>query len=514
MKYVLTNEQMRAADSGTIKGGVPSLTLMERAGEALANEAISLADGWKKGGALCVCGGGNNGGDGFVCARLLRARGVAVKVVCASEKKSTDCAENAARWLALGEGIYDKIPNGEYAVVVDCLFGTGFHGSLTGEALALVKEINSLREGGAKVLAADIPSGVNGNSGRVLGEGVVADRTLCIGEYKAGVFLQDGADYCGEVKRADIGIVLPKEEYAVLSDRELVFAFLPKRKRNAHKGSFGRAAIVAGSEKYTGAAYLSAAGCAEACLRAGVGYTALYLPKSILPYYLLKLPEVLLCASNEGGRYEFNEEKMQELLVHDGIAFGMGMGVSKEVACGAKWLIENYEGRLVLDADGLNSLAAYEELSAAFANKKCDVVLTPHAKEFARLTGESVDSVLTDGLALAQTFAKKHGVTLLLKGATTVITDGRRTAFNTAGNSGQAKGGSGDVLSGLIVGLCASGACAYEGAVVGAYLAGTAAVLAAKELGEYALTPTDCIAKIGRAFLFVTENTDKDGGEE
>lgn len=505
MKYLLTNEQMRAADGYTINVlATPSRTLMERAGEALANEAEKMRP---TGAVLCVCGGGNNGGDGFVCARILQTRGYDVDVLFFADKLSDDCAYNRGRWLGIGGKTCVNFPKKEYTVIIDCLFGTGFHGGLQGKNLAVVQEINRQKRTGAKVLSADIPSGVDGNSGRVETDAVCADTTLCIGEYKIGVFLQDGLDYSGEVKRVDIGISLPKKEgaqgipYVGLVDSEYVKEALPMRKRNSHKGTYGRAAIVAGSLEYTGAAYLSA----TACLRSGVGYTTLYLPSGILPHYLLKAPEILLKTSNEGDRYAFNEEKAAELLAYDSIAYGMGMGVSEQVAQGAKYLLKNYMGKLLLDADGLNSLAKYcaDSLRTLLREKKCEVVLTPHVKEFSRLSGLSVENVLQKGLTVATDFAKEMNVTLLLKGASSIVTDGRSAVVVSTGNSGLAKGGSGDVLSGVIVGLCASGASAFDGAVCGSFLVGKAAELGALEKGEYSLTASDVIAYLGGAFLSI-----------
>ena len=501
MKYLLTNEQMRKADFYTIETlGVPSLTLMERAGVALADKAERLANGK----VLCVCGGGNNGGDGFVCARILQARGVDVDVLFFAEKTSRDCDYNRKRWAEVGGKTYEKFPEKEYGVIIDCLFGTGFHGDLDGENLAVVEEINGRKARGAKVLSADIPSGVGGGNGRVENGAVKADVTLCIGEYKLGAFLQDGLDYAGEIKRVDIGISLPEtdeNDYAVLVDSAWVKNALPKRKRNSHKGTYGRAAIVAGSLEYTGAAYLSA----SACLRAGAGYTTLGLPQGILPYYLLQAPEILLKSTNDGGRYAFTPEKMSELLDYDSIAYGMGMGISQDVAKGAEYLLQNYAGKLLLDADGLNSLAQYfkDDLKSLLRKKKCEVVLTPHAKEFSRLSGKTVGEITSSGLQAAVEFAKESDTTVLLKGAASILTDGRHTAVIAAGNSGLAKGGSGDVLSGVIAALCASGASVFDGAGCGAYLLGKAAELGGTEKSEYSLTATDVIAYMGKAFLSI-----------
>ncbi len=298
---------------------------------------------------------------------------------------------------------------------------------------------------------------------------------------------------------------------ATVIDRAYAHTLLPKRKRNSHKGSYGKAAIVAGSADYLGAAYLAAA----ACLRSGAGYTYLFVPKGVLPAYRLKLPEAILKPINGRGRYAFNAKNMAQLLGFDSVAYGMGMGVSKQVARGARWLLERYEGKLILDADGLNSLAKYEQksLSRLFKEKKCSVLITPHIKEFSRLTGKAVEEIAGAGISLAKAFAVENDITVLLKNAATVITDGTRVAVNTAGCSGQAKGGSGDVLSGVVAGLCAMGASVFDAGALGAYLTGTAAELTARELGEYSMLASDVIAHLGGAFLLVTEDTNECSGE-
>jgi NAD(P)H-hydrate epimerase len=507
--YVLTNRQMREADNYTINElGVPSLELMERAGAALADEAQKMSPNGK---ILCVCGGGNNGGDGFVCARILQERGRETAVVLCADKMSSDCKVNYRRWWDMhGRCLVLNAPDKmqeinlqEISLIVDCLFGTGFRGALKDNFAFLTEWMNEAKKQGIKILSADIPSGVNGDNGLVENLAVQADKTLCIGEIKSGVLLADGIDYAGEVVKADIGIALLSDEnYAELSNSENIAALLPQRKGNTHKGSNGKAAIVAGSIEYTGAAYLSA----SACLRAGAGYTALFLPKEILPYYILKAPEILLQGICDGDRFSFDEENMQPLLGYDSIAYGMGMGTSEAVAKGARYLLENYKGKLVLDADGLNSLAKYEKdnLKEIFKNKKCDVVVTPHVKEFSRLTQTDTAEILKNGLSAPCDFAKKHKVSVLLKNAVSILTDGEHISVNATGTAGQAKGGSGDVLSGAIAGLCAGGISAYDGARIAAYIIGRAAELATSEIGVYSLTATDLIAYMGRAFLEIS----------
>jgi len=498
--YILTNRQMREADAYTIKEvGIPSLLLMERAGLALAEVATDMLP---EGKIVCLCGAGNNGGDGFVCARALKGSGREVVAVCVAETFSDDCRVNMEKWTAGGGEILSDIPT-DCGLLVDCLYGTGFHGVLEGEDERLVSKALRMKKQGMKILSADIPSGVNGENGRVDGVAVFADKTLCIGEIKAGVLLGDGIDYAGQIERADIGISLKEEEkYAVMLDAETLSAWLPKRKRNSHKGTYGRAAIVAGSEQYTGAAYLAAA----ACIRAGAGYTTLFVPKAILPHYLLKQPELLLQSLNEGDRYAFNAENMKQLTAHDSIAYGMGMGISEDVAEGAAWLLVNYEGRLILDADALNSLSLYrkEGLVELFRMKKCDVLLTPHGKEFSRLTGMPMEKVCFCGLTAPRDLAAALSANVLLKNAVSILSDEERICVNVAGCSGQAKAGSGDVLSGVIAGLCAMGISTYEGGALGAYLTGKAAEFAAADIGEYSLTASDVIAYLGKAFLHLS----------
>lgn len=283
-------------------------------------------------------------------------------------------------------------------------------------------------------------------------------------------------------------------------DQKAVAALLPKRKRNTNKGDYGKAAIVAGSEEYTGAAYLAAA----ACLRAGAGYTALFVPENIFPYYVLKIPEVLLKKL----------KNLEDLILFDSIAYGMGMGISRQVADGAAWLIEHFSGKLILDADALNSLAKYCSLADVFARKKGDVLLTPHVKEFSRLAKISVEEILANGFNAAKEFALRHGVTVLLKNAVSVIENGKNACINERGTAGQAKGGTGDVLSGVIAGLCASGLSTFDGACAGAYAVGYAAELAGEKISEYSLTATDLISYLGGAFLRITEDTDKESKKE
>ncbi len=300
-----------------------------------------------------------------------------------------------------------------------------------------------------------------------------------------------------------------KNEIRILKSAD-VKAMLPPRKAESDKGTYGKAAIVAGSMRYSGATVLAAQG----ALCGGSGYVALCAPEKLKNALIGRLPEAILLDLCRGGEWKFRLKKLRTILQYNAIAAGMGMGNTKNTARIIAFLLLHYEGKLLIDADGINALARFYGADGAaglFKAKKCAALITPHPLEFARLTGIEKDELLDDGGARAIEEAKKYaaenGVTVLLKGvsgAKTLIVGGENAeniAFNATGNSGQAKGGSGDTLAGLIAAIAASGADLYSAACAGAYLAGKAAELAAKQTSEYALTATKIAEHIGKAIL-------------
>ncbi len=475
MKYAYSNDQMRRFDEAAIASGTPSRTLMERAGEALARavkEALARTGG---GDALFVCGGGNNGGDGFVAARILHKAGEDVAVLCLAKKFSPDCAAVKAKYK--GE-VLGRIPRRRYAVIADCLFGTGLTRPPEGESAALIAFING---SGAHVIACDLPSGLS--AGGIAGEACVrADETVTMGQRKAALLLSDGADMAGEVSVAEIGIPAAEGGAEVWEDGDVARLF-PKRPSNTHKGSYGTACLLAGSA-YSGAAFLAAG----ACLRSGAGYTKLCVPPKLYPHAVGKLPAAVL------REYQALDG---DILAANAIAAGMGAGVSELLYVHLTELLSTYTGTLILDADALNTLAAYG--TEVLKQHACNVILTPHPKEFSRLTGQSVAAILSDPVGAAQAFAAQFGVTVLLKNNRSVITDGARTAINPTGSPALAKGGSGDVLSGLLAGTCARGVAPFEAACAASYLLGRAGEIAAQTWGEYAPDAADVIACIAGA---------------
>lgn len=489
MRDVLTCAQMRAADRYTIEElGVPSAELMERAGAAIAGEAETLlrARGGRR--VLAVCGTGNNGGDGWCAARLLAERGFETAVYALPGGMSADCAAQREKYA--GE-VCASLPAEAFDLVIDAIFGTGFHGAPAGEAAEAISYINAC---GAQVLSADIPSGLRGDSGTAA-LCVRADVTVAIGQLKRGLLLADGADACGEIVVRDIGISLPQPADGALMEGEDFASLFPPRKKNSNKGTFGKAVLLAGSLGYSGAALLSA----SAALRCGCGYTQLVLPDQLFPHAVGRLPEAILTAApSADGRFAFDAAFLRGLVGADSIAFGMGCGVSRAVFDVAKFLLAEYGGTLILDADALNSLAKYD--ICALRGHRCRVLLTPHPKEFSRLCGKELSEVLESGADLAKEFAAEYGVAVLLKGHVSLVTDGAFTAYIAAGTPALAKGGSGDVLSGIAASLAARGFSPMRAGAGASYLSGSAGSIAAATQGnEYSVTASDVISALPQA---------------
>lgn len=309
-----------------------------------------------------------------------------------------------------------------------------------------------------------------------------------------------------------------KNEIRILRSAE-VKAMLPPRKAVSNKGTYGKAAILAGSMRYSGAAVLAAQG----ALCGGAGYVALCVPKKLKIALISRLPEAILLDLCPGGEWKFRPKNLRSILQYNSIAAGMGMGNTKNTAKMIAFLLKNYEGKLLIDADGINALACFYGANGSaelFKAKKCAALITPHPLEFARLTGLDKTALSeNDGeraIEEAKKYAAENGVTVLLKGvsgAKTLIVGGENgengenaekvenIALNATGNSGQAKGGSGDTLAGLIAAIAASGADLFSAACAGAYLAGKAAEIAVKQTSEYALTATKIAEYIGKAIL-------------
>lgn len=494
MKRVVTASEMRHYEQTRFADGrANSLDWMERAAEGV--DAL-LKTRYPDQSVLVVCGGGNNGGDGFALLRLLVRRGAncAGVLLADAEKLAGDAKTNYLRALEFGVRFFDACSEeliSKYDVIVDAMFGTGLSRPITGVHSDAITKINA---GGKPVVAVDLPSGVDANSGAIFGSALRADVTVTFAFYKRGQLLFPGRGCCGEV------IVHPLSDEADAFDSEenvdSVFLFtredaarlLPKRPIDSHKGKNGRALLCVGSGAYTGAALLSTA----ACLRAGAGLTTAAVPGAVKAVFST-LPEAMAAAVNGGADWDETAcaNAMALLPQKNAVCVGCGVGEGNILPLIEAVLAANVP--TVLDADALNQLAkAPETLKLLHEN----VILTPHAAEMARLSGESIATILADPIGIAQTYAKKWNCVVLLKGATTCISNGRETRLNTTGNAGLAKGGSGDVLAGLITGLLAQGLSPLDAASCGAYLLGTSADVALDLLKERILLARDVVSAI------------------
>lgn len=495
MIRVGTPSQMNGVDERAAREyGIPTAALMERAGEAVFRSAGQMLS--PGGRVLVLCGSGNNGGDGLAAARLLHRAGFSVVTVLAAEPSPGSLAAEQFRRLqqAGGQVIPSSAVAGEgYELVIDALLGTGLSRDVSGAYQRLIEWMNGQS---APVLAVDIPSGVDGLTGRVRGVAVRARQTVVLAGLKPGNLLYPGRALTGSVRVEDIGVppALMDDLPGCVWQREDVTRSLPPRPADSHKGHYGHAVIVAGSRGMMGAGGLAA----WAAMAAGAGLTTWAHPAVPLP----AVPLDLMTRCCPAYRGHFAARSARGLLAFLGgksaLALGPGLGRSASVQRLVTALLDGAACPTVLDADGLNAWA-----QAGCRRKGTDpLVLTPHPGEMARLRGLPVEGVLEDPVGTALSAARALGAVVLLKGATSVVADpDGRIAYNTTGNPGMAKGGSGDVLTGIIAGFLAQGMAPWEAACAGAWIHGRAGDIAASRLSRRAMTPTDIIAALSAVFL-------------
>jgi ADP-dependent NAD(P)H-hydrate dehydratase / NAD(P)H-hydrate epimerase len=501
---LVTAAQMRALDAATIAAGTPGHVLMERAGQGAVRVLLDCFKHLRRKGrrVLVVAGKGNNGGDGFVIARLLRAKGLSVEValLAVPEDVGGDAARNLAAWRR-GRGrileVRDAAGVAELAVraaraelVVDAIFGTGLSSAVRGVPADVIELINSC---GAPVFAVDIPSGLDADTGQALGACVQAEATATFGFAKLGQTIYPGVRLCGRLAVVDIGLdadaVAAAPPRAALLEPEAVAPLVPVRDREAHKGDAGHVLIIAGSFGKTGAAQLAT----RAAGRVGAGLVTVVAPLSLYPIYAAGVLEAMTEAlDDDGGRIRFAPDRLAALVAgKQAVVIGPGLGTHADAAQTLAWLLAEARVPLVLDADALTLAAG--QLDALRASR-APAVLTPHPGEMARLLGSDTATVQADRAGAARRFATAHGCTLVLKGARSLIAapDGFLWV-NPTGNPGMASGGMGDVLAGVIGGLLAQGLAPSEAARLGVYLHGWVADRAAED-GEVGLLASDLVA--------------------
>ena len=509
MKEILSVENMRKSDAHTIESGISGKELMSRAGKAVFDSVPT----WKAPVAV-VCGKGNNAGDGYVIAKLLSDAGSEVVIFLTEEKFSTDgkyyydiCKES---------GIKTKVWDGEdfssFGTIVDCIFGTGFKGEIKGNIQKLIACINS---SGAYVVSVDINSGINGDTGlpggneskesskskpgkNSIGAGaedrfIVSDITVSIGSFKPGHFLNMAKDIMKTGINCDIGIKAVDRTYCLIEKEDIKNCFKP-RLNYSHKGTYGYTSLIGGSGRYSGAIRL--AYMANAAMRSGAGVVKTALPKSLIHDVSSHILEsTVFPLSDADGELIFREEEFRELTGNvKTVAFGMGIGISAETEKAVRFLLDNFSGKLIIDADGLTVLSRLDP--ELIKNAKGNLILTPHLKEFSRLSGLTIEEIQAAPIQTAEKYARNIGGILLLKGPSTIITDGENTYIVSAGCPGMATAGSGDVLSGILSAVCAYIPDTVMAVAAGAYINGKAGELAEKKTNQVSMIASDTVSCI------------------
>ncbi|NLL42732.1 MAG: NAD(P)H-hydrate dehydratase [Firmicutes bacterium] len=497
---VVTGAEMQLIEKEAFtKLGLSPLVVMENAGSRIV-EVLTREYGSLSGKRVHILvGTGNNGGDGLVAARQLLALGARTKVyLVGNQQKLTP--ENAANLQILRKLGADCQPvkGGQIGklrfslgladLIIDAIFGTGFSGSLSGELESLVNVVNEVK---APLAAIDCPTGVNAASGEVGTVAVQADLTINLGFLKVGCVLYPGQAYAGRNIVVDLGFPLVHPgKRRLLSDDSL--AWLPERKPWSHKGTFGHTLVVAGSREYAGAASLSG----QAVLRGGGGLATLAVPHSI--YDRFRPDELIVVPVGDTANGTIGVPSLQELLEllegKDVLAIGPGLTRLPEVVQVVQEILRKWHGPCVIDADGLGALDG-DFLESVSDGKRSRWIITPHPGEMARLLGSDAAQVNADRLQMADEYARKWNMTVVLKGAPTIISSREHTYINSSGNPGMATAGSGDVLTGLIAALLSQGLEPLQAAALGVYVHGKAGDLAGQK-GQRGLRAGDILTRM------------------
>ena len=505
---LLKADEMKAIDRrASSEFGIPSIILMENAGLRTLEVIEEILGETKNRMIVILAGKGNNGGDGLVIARHLINSGAVVETYLTGEVEelTQDSRINYEILLKMGARIFPlssekdldllmlSLMNAD--LIVDALYGIGFKGSLNQFDSRLVKMVNWCR---APVVAVDIPSGVEADTGRVNGEAIKASHTVTFALPKIGLVLEPGKEYVGTLSVADISIpaVLLEDKTIKtnLISEAMLGALIKPRSANSHKGTYGHALLVGGSPGMVGAVMMSS----QAALRTGAGLVTAAVPESLTAVVDSSLMEVMTAPLGQTGQSAIALEALPaiENLLGTVSVCAVGPGMSRYPEAGAivRHILERSGVPLVIDADGLNAL---ENDVTVLKDRQVPIVLTPHPGEMARLTGKTIEEIQSHRLEIAQTFAEEWGVTLVLKGNKTIIANPSGEVYiNISGNPGMATAGSGDVLTGIITGLIAQGLKPQDAAFAGVYLHGLAGDLAAQIKGEPGLIAGDLISCI------------------
>ena len=493
-------EEMQRLEMAAVDAGVPLSQLMENAGAAVAQEVERRCRPLAGKRAALLCGKGNNGGDGFVCARLLAEKGATCMVILAQGAPKTDLA--AAAFAALPPEV-DVLPGENQAaraaleqadVVIDCVFGFSFRGELSGLPAQLLGYAGALP---CLKLSADLPSGVECDTGRVSPGAFRADVTVTFTGKKPATVSYPAKEFCGETVVRQVGVPAALVEGAETrifeTEKNFPLEVLSSPDQQANKGDMGRLLLVCGSWGMAGACVMAA----KAALRCGVGLLQIAVEERLYPLVAQAVPQAIYLVLDWENRREESESLLLGALSKcTACVTGCGLGERSELVC--PLVFSHCQRPLVADADAINFLSRHPGF---LENVEIPLVLTPHPGEMARLCDDSIPEIQSDRLGAAQQKARETGAVVVLKGAATVIAapDGR-CAVNPTGNPGMAKGGSGDVLAGMAGAFLAQGLSAFETAVLAAYLHGYAGDLCAQAFTQRAMLPTDLPEMLPQVF--------------
>lgn len=486
MEYLVNSSEMKRCDSNTVhKIGVPSMVLMERAALSSVEELYDGSFNLEK--VIVVCGSGNNGGDGFAVARLLYLNKINVDVLFIGDERS--CTKETKQQMDIvrkyGIRISKDLSFKNYTTIVDAIFGIGISRSIEGKYAEIIDKINRSQ---ADVLSLDIPSGISADTGKIMGIAIKAKRTVTFGYKKVGLVLYPGAEYAGVVKVKDIGIT----DIGFENQYPFIYSYtkddlkrIPKRQDYSNKGTYGKVLVIAGAVNMGGAAYFAA----KSTYKMGVGLVKVFTPEENRTILQTMLPEAILSA------YDKNNIDMESLKKAvnwaSAIVLGPGMGIGKNTKDILSLVLSNTKVPLVIDADGINTIAKYPEL---LENHHKEIILTPHLGEMARLIKKDISQIANNLIDESERYAGKQNIVCVLKDTRTIVSDGKSGIYvNQSGNNGMATGGAGDVLTGVIAGLLGQGMKILDAATLGVYIHGLAGDIASEKLGHYSVLADDII---------------------
>ncbi len=505
LQRLCTAFEMREMDHRAIQEiGIAGIVLMENAARSLADwvERHHLQAQPQAKIVVC-CGTGNNGGDGFAIARLLKNRNYNVMVVAGGEAKTEDAKQNQILWGQFGSSVVfpseaaDAILT-EAELIIDAIFGTGLERPIEGSYREWIERIN--KNTGAIKIGVDISSGIHSDSGQVMGVALACQQTVAFQVGKQGCYQYPGVQYAGKVIVTDISIPPHWPSQApptYLLTHRFIQQMLPARTSDAHKGTYGHLLTICGSAGMAGAALLASL----AAIKNGSGLVSACVPLALRDAFLGQCPEVMTLSPKTGSKDHFSSAHLAfveaEIEKRNAVVLGCGLGQTPQTAKFMRRLLASISQPLLVDADGLNSLTG-----DLLKKRTAPTVITPHPKELSRLCGIPTTEIQKNRIGVARKLAQEWGVVLLLKGAQTVVSDpAGRVFINPTGNEGMATGGSGDVLSGIIGSFLAQQCSPLQAALLGVYLHGSAGDCQRSFLSSSYLSASDLIRGLNQARL-------------